>query len=77
MQLKYSDFISGLQRQNIILNRKVLSDLAMTEPFSFKALVDQVAFMRGGRPVAHTQTLAATAQLATQRGAQAQQQQQQ
>jgi large subunit ribosomal protein L20 len=29
------------------INRKVLSDLAMQEPYSFKALVDQVKFMRG------------------------------
>lgn len=37
----------GLAAQNILLNRKVLSELAMTEPFSFKALVDQVKSMRG------------------------------
>lgn len=43
----YSRFIPGLQAENIHLNRKVLSELAMNEPFSFKALVDQVKFMRG------------------------------
>ena len=47
MQLTYSRFIHGLQQENIQLNRKVLSDLAIQEPFSFKALVDQVARMRG------------------------------
>ena len=47
MQMSYSRFMFGLVNQNIQLNRKVLSVLAMTEPFSFKALVDQVRFMRG------------------------------
>lgn len=41
-QLPYSQFIHGLSTQNIQLNRKVLSELAMTEPFSFKALADLV-----------------------------------
>lgn len=41
-QVKYSDFISGLQRENIGVNRKMLSELAANEPYSFKALVDQV-----------------------------------
>jgi large subunit ribosomal protein L20 len=43
LQLSYSKFITGLSDANITLNRKVLSELAMTEPFSFKALVDQVS----------------------------------
>ena len=47
MQVSYSRFMSGLFQHNISLNRKVLSELAMTEPWSFKALVDQVRFMRG------------------------------
>jgi large subunit ribosomal protein L20 len=37
----------GLQQDNIQINRKVLSELAMQEPFSFQALVDQVRTMRG------------------------------
>lgn len=41
-QVKYSDFINGLQRENIGVNRKMLSELAANEPYSFKALVDQV-----------------------------------
>jgi hypothetical protein len=49
-QVSYSRFIPGLQAENIQLNRKVLSELAMNEPFSFKALVDQVKFMRGLPP---------------------------
>jgi large subunit ribosomal protein L20 len=45
----YSRFMFGLSQQNVLLNRKVISELAMTEPFSFKALVDQVRFMRGAQ----------------------------
>ena len=37
----------GLKEENIHVNRKVLSELAMQEPYSFKSLVDQVKFMRG------------------------------
>lgn len=47
LQIKYSNFVHGLKQENIQLNRKVLSQLAMQEPLSFKALVDQVRFMRG------------------------------
>uniref|UniRef100_A0A061S929 50S ribosomal protein L20 n=1 Tax=Tetraselmis sp. GSL018 TaxID=582737 RepID=A0A061S929_9CHLO len=45
--LRYGEFMHGLQEDNIRINRKVLSELAMQEPFSFKALVDQVKYMRG------------------------------
>ena len=51
MQASYSKFMHGLSKQNINLNRKVLSELAVNEPLSFKALVDQVTFMRGGKAV--------------------------
>ena len=47
MQVTYSRLIHGLQQENIQINRKVLSELAVQEPFSFKALVDQVSRMRG------------------------------
>ncbi len=43
-----------MKKENIQLNRKMLSELAMNEPYSFKALVDQVKFMRGSTPVAAT-----------------------
>lgn len=46
-QIKYSELISGLQRENIQVNRRMLSELAANEPYSFKALVAQVRFMRG------------------------------
>lgn len=47
LQMKYSWFINGLVQENIHLNRKMLSELATYEPHSFKALVEQVQFMRG------------------------------
>ncbi|KAK9813573.1 hypothetical protein WJX73_008012 [Symbiochloris irregularis] len=46
--VKYSNLMHGLQQDNIMINRKVLSELAMYEPYSFQALVDQVKFMRAG-----------------------------
>jgi large subunit ribosomal protein L20 len=45
--LSYNNFMHGLSADNIALNRKSLSELAMTEPVSFKALVDRVKQMRG------------------------------
>ncbi|KAF8072946.1 rplT [Scenedesmus sp. PABB004] len=45
--LKYSLFMAGLRQENVRLNRKMLSELAIFEPHSFKALVEQVQFMRG------------------------------
>ena len=40
--LKYSQFINGLKKTNLNLNRKVLSDLASNEPKVFKKIVDQI-----------------------------------
>jgi large subunit ribosomal protein L20 len=40
--MSYSQFIGKLATKGIDLNRKVLADLAMNEPSSFKALVAQV-----------------------------------
>src|SRR5437764_3084278 len=40
--MSYSKFIAALAAKGIDLNRKVLADLAMNEPASFKALVAQV-----------------------------------
>lgn len=37
----YSQFIGGLIKAGIEVDRKVLSDLAIHEPAAFKALVDQ------------------------------------
>jgi large subunit ribosomal protein L20 len=36
----YSSFIHGLNRSNIKLNRKVLSDIAITEPLSFRSVIE-------------------------------------
>ncbi|HLF46828.1 MAG TPA: 50S ribosomal protein L20 [Chitinophagaceae bacterium] len=40
--MTYSVFISKLQKKGIELDRKVLADLAMNNPESFKSLVAQV-----------------------------------
>ncbi len=40
--LNYSGFIGGLKKLNIELNRKVLANLAATEPEVFKSIVEQV-----------------------------------
>ena len=40
--ITYSEFIHKLSEKNIDINRKVLADLAMNEPESFKNLVAQV-----------------------------------
>ena len=37
----YSQFINGLNKAGIELDRKVLADLAVREPESFKSLVEQ------------------------------------
>jgi len=39
--MTYSQFINGLDKAGIELDRKVLSDLAVREPEAFKSLVDQ------------------------------------
>jgi large subunit ribosomal protein L20 len=38
--LNYSRFIDGLTKAGIEVDRKVMSDLAITQPEAFKALVD-------------------------------------
>jgi large subunit ribosomal protein L20 len=39
--LTYSQFIAGIKRAGIEIDRKVLSDLAIREPAAFKSLVEQ------------------------------------
>jgi large subunit ribosomal protein L20 len=41
--LTYSRFIEGLKAANITLDRKVLSDLAITDETAFNAIVKQVS----------------------------------
>jgi large subunit ribosomal protein L20 len=40
--VRYSRFINMLNKSEVQLDRKILSELAMHEPFSFKAVVDVV-----------------------------------
>ena len=42
LNLNYSRFIYGLNRSNIQLDRKILSNLVQYEPYSFKAVVDEI-----------------------------------
>ena len=42
--INYSRFIHALNHSNIDINRKILADLAINEPYSFKAVVDEVKF---------------------------------
>ncbi len=40
--LSYSTFMGKLIKNNILINRKVLADLAMNNPEAFKAIVEKV-----------------------------------
>jgi large subunit ribosomal protein L20 len=42
LSLPYSRFINYLNNSTVKLNRKILSDLAINEPYSFKAVFDEV-----------------------------------
>lgn len=44
--MPYSQFIDGLKKAGIELNRKLLADLAVREPAAFKALVDKAQAAR-------------------------------
>src|ERR1700710_2544603 len=46
--LTYSQFMDGLKKSGIEVDRKVLSDIAAQEPDSFKLLVDQAKTALGG-----------------------------
>jgi large subunit ribosomal protein L20 len=39
--LTYSRFINGLDKSGIVIDRKVLSDLAIREPAAFQAIVEK------------------------------------
>ena len=45
--IKYSRFIYALNHSNIVLDRKILAELAINEPFSFKAVIDEVKLQTG------------------------------
>jgi large subunit ribosomal protein L20 len=40
--LNYSRFIAGLKKQKILLDRKVLADLAKNEPEVFKKIIEKI-----------------------------------
>ncbi len=46
--MTYSQFMDGIHKAGIEVDRKVLADLAVREPEAFKALVDQAAAARQG-----------------------------
>ncbi len=53
---RYSRFINGLQRAGVLLNRKVLSQLAIDDPQVFDRLVELAQqSLRGGRAAAPSQ----------------------
>ena len=39
--VNYSTFMNGLKKEGIVLNRKMLSEIAISDPAAFTALVDQ------------------------------------
>ena len=45
--LTYSQFIWALNRSNMELNRMILADLAVNEPYSFKCIVDEIKLQSG------------------------------
>ena len=49
--LTYSQFMNGLTKAGIELDRKVLSDLAVREPEAFKSLVEQAQAALGNYPI--------------------------
>lgn len=40
--LSYSQFMGGIHKAGLELNRKVLADLAMNHPEAFKAIVEKI-----------------------------------
>jgi hypothetical protein len=60
--MSYSRFVRALYHYNpVVLNRKVLSELAATEPFTFKAIVDVVRYQQAQYDDTHHTTTTATA----------------
>jgi large subunit ribosomal protein L20 len=50
LNMPYSRFINSLTHSNLELNRKILANLATNEPYSFKAVFDEVSFQAGRLP---------------------------
>ena len=47
--LTYSKLISGIKKAGIVIDRKILAEIAMNDPDGFKALVDQAKSALGSR----------------------------
>jgi large subunit ribosomal protein L20 len=41
-EMSYSQFIAGLKRANIELDRKILSDIAVSDPETFKEILNEI-----------------------------------
>lgn len=39
--ISYSRFIAGLKKTNIVLDRKIMADLAVSDPETFKSIVEK------------------------------------
>jgi large subunit ribosomal protein L20 len=46
--LSYSQFINGLKKSGVELDRKILSDLAVNDAAAFKSLAEQAKASLGG-----------------------------
>ena len=55
--LSYSQFINGVRLAEIDLDRKILADLAATEPEAFAAVVEQAKNALNGQPVQRSVTV--------------------
>lgn len=40
--VRYGEFIEKWRKSDVVVNRKVMSELAEREPFSFKSVVDVI-----------------------------------
>ena len=61
--VSYSKFANALVKQsNIELDRKILANLAMTEPYSFKSVIDEVTLQAGMVEIAKRKPLVAEMQ---------------
>ena len=48
--ITYNRFIAGLKAAGVEVDRKILADLAVTDPAAFSALVEVARANGGGRP---------------------------
>ena len=61
--VSYSKFANGLTKMsNIELDRKILANLAVNEPYSFKSVIDEVSLQAGMVEIARRKPLVAEMQ---------------